>query len=69
MLHTWDMPIAYRWHPITDLPDGPKNLTEGELDSLMRVWEKQKEDLVEQGILKQGILNEFEKRLRREWVH
>src|SRR5712692_8544654 len=52
-----------KWHPITDLGDDPKNLTEGELESLRRVWASQKEELVER-----GALDEFDKRLRREWA-
>jgi Fic family protein len=56
------MPVAYKWHPITDLADDPKTLTDGELDSLRRVWESQKNELV-----RSGTLDEFEKRLRREW--
>jgi Fic family protein len=56
------MPAPYKWHPITDLVDDPKTLTEGELDSLGRIWKSQKNELV-QG----GALDEFAKRLRREW--
>ncbi len=52
-----------RWRPITDLGDDPKNLTEGELESLRRVWASQKKELVER-----GTLDEFDKRLRREWA-
>lgn len=57
------MPIAYKWHPITDLGDDPQPLTDGELDSLTRVWATQKGELAES-----GELNEFDKRLRREWA-
>src|SRR6266480_1880580 len=56
------MPNTYRWHPITDLGDNPKALTDGELESLQRVWRDQKNELIGQGGLEQ-----FEKRLRREW--
>lgn len=54
---------AYKWHPITDLPENPKTLTDGELESLRRVWIKQKEDLADP-----ESLDEFNKRLRREWA-
>jgi Fic family protein len=57
------MPVGYKWHPITDLGDDPKSLTDGELDSLKRVWANQKEEMVQL-----GTLDEFEKRLRREWA-
>lgn len=50
------------WQPITDLSDDPASLTDGELDALGRVWAKQKEELAEL-----GTLDEFDKRLRREW--
>jgi Fic family protein len=57
------MPVAYKWHPITDLGADPKSLTEGELDSLKRVWANQKEEMIQI-----RTLDEFEKRLRREWA-
>ncbi len=57
------MPTAHRWHPIAELPENPRSLTDGELDALARVWAKQKEDLTEP-----GNLEEFNKRLRREWA-
>src|SRR5438876_2786711 len=57
------MPVAHKWQPITDLADDPKTLTDGELASLRRVWESQKNELVQS-----GTLDEFEKRLRREWA-
>jgi Fic family protein len=56
------MPNSYRWSPITDLGDNPKSLTDGELESLQRVWRRQKDELIEP-----QALEEFEKRLRREW--
>jgi Fic family protein len=57
------MPVGYKWRPIADLDDDPKTLTDGELDSLKRVWANQKEEMVQL-----GTLDEFEKRLRREWA-
>lgn len=51
-----------QWHPITDLGEDPKSLTDGELVSLKRVWANQKNEMVQL-----GTLDEFEKRLRREW--
>ena len=57
------MPSAYKWHPITDLPDDPRALTDGELDSLLRVWQNQKKDLADR-----EVLDEFDRRLRREWA-
>jgi Fic family protein len=57
------MPTGYKWQPITDLPADPKTLTDGELESLHRVWVSQRKELVES-----GTLDEFEKRLGREWA-
>jgi Fic family protein len=57
------MPSAFKWHPIADLPDDPRALTDGELDSLLRVWQTQKKDLAER-----EVLDEFDRRLRREWA-
>jgi Fic family protein len=57
------MPTAYKWQPITDLPADPKMLTDGELESLRRVWASQKKEMIDS-----GALDEFEKRLRREWA-
>jgi hypothetical protein len=51
-----------KWNPITDLDENPKSLTDGELESLRRIWADQKNDLAER-----GLLGEFDKRLRREW--
>jgi Fic family protein len=56
------MPVAYKWMPITDLGQDPRSLTDGELDSLQRVWVSQKKELIEN-----GALEEFDKRLWREW--
>jgi len=50
------------WRPIADFEADPKTLTDGELESLSRVWADQKVELSEE-----GTLNEFDKRLRREW--
>jgi Fic family protein len=58
-----EMAAAHKWQPITDLPDDPRRLTDGELESLARVWRTQKEQLIED-----ETLGEFEKRLRREWA-
>jgi len=57
------MPNAHKWQPIAGLPADPKTLTDGELESLRRVWASQKKELIES-----GALDEFEKRLRREWA-
>jgi hypothetical protein len=56
------MAIAHKWQPIGDLPDDPRSLTDGELDSLQRVWRNQKDQL------DGAALDEFDKRLRREWA-
>ena len=53
---------AYKWHPLTDLEEDPSSLTDGELISLARVWADQREEMVAE-----GTLDEFQKRLRREW--
>jgi len=52
----------YKWHPITDLGTDPRALTDGELDPLGRVWADQKKEI------ERGALEEFDKRLRREWA-
>jgi Fic family protein len=57
------MAAGYKWQPLTDLGDDPRSLTDGELESLWRVWQSQKKDLAER-----EVLNEFEQRLRREWA-
>src|ERR1039457_1901160 len=57
------MPVGYKWHPITDLAGDPKSLTDGELESLKRVWANQKDEMIQL-----ATLGEFEKRLRREWA-
>jgi Fic family protein len=57
------MTTAHRWQPISDLPADPRNLSDGELDSLQRVWQAQKDQLIER-----TALDEFDKRLRREWA-
>lgn len=63
LFDNWRMATAHQWHPITDLPDDARSLTDGELDSLQRVWRDLKAELVEN-----SALAEFEKRIRREWA-
>jgi hypothetical protein len=53
---------GYKWHPISDFESDPKTLTDGEMISLRKVWEDQRAEMVEQ-----GTLDEFNKRLWREW--
>jgi Fic family protein len=53
----------YAWEPIADLTEDPKSLTDGEPDSLRRIWATQKKLLAES-----GDLEAFDKRLRREWA-
>ncbi len=55
-------PKAHVWHPITDLDCDPKSLTDGELEPLGRIWERAKKELAAR-----GALDEFQKRLWREW--
>ncbi len=57
------MPITYKWRPIADLDDDAESLTDGELNSLKKVWTTQKTELAES-----GALDEFDRRLRREWA-
>jgi Fic family protein len=57
------MAIVHKWQPIADLPVDPRSLTDSELDSLQRVWQAQKDQLIER-----TALDEFDKRLRREWA-
>ncbi len=56
------MPRDHKWSPISDLGDDPNALTDGELDSLLRVWQRQRREMIEE-----RTLDEFDKRLRREW--
>jgi len=53
------MPGGYSWHPIEDFEADPNSLTDGEMESL---WSRQKSELTEL-----QTLDEFSKRLRREW--
>ena len=57
------MPGSRKWQPISDLAGDPKDVTDGELVSLGRVWANQKIELDER-----GTLREFNARLRREWA-
>src|SRR5215469_9305605 len=56
------MRVSHKWRPITDLGDDPKALTEGELGPLQRIWARQKKEIADP-----AALDEFDKRLRREW--
>lgn len=57
------MAAGFKWHPITDIEGDPRSLTDGELDSLWRIWQRQKRELSEL-----GTLDEFSRRLGREWA-
>ncbi|PWU10483.1 MAG: filamentation induced by cAMP protein fic [Terriglobia bacterium] len=57
------MTTGYKWHRIEDFSEDPKSLTDGELEALKRVWANQRAELIES-----GALEEFDKRLRREWA-
>ena len=56
------MSTSYKWHAITDFGDDPLSLTDGELGPKKRIWAKQKAEFVDP-----AALDEFDKRLRREW--
>ena len=56
------MTLGHKWQPIADLPSDPSGLTDGELESLQRVWRSQKE------LIEGASFDEFVKRLRREWA-
>lgn len=56
------MARTHKWHPITDYDDDPCALTDGELGPLKRIWDREK-----QALNAEGSLDEFDKRLRREW--
>ena len=56
------MPVRYKWHPITDIEGDPNTLTDRELESLARIWARQKQELAEQ-----RTLDAFNRRLAREW--
>ncbi len=53
---------AHKWQPITDYEGDPRTLTDGELGPLKRIWDREKRELAAE-----GSLDEFDKRLRREW--
>src|SRR5687768_3097383 len=55
--------IHYKWRPITDLPPDSRQLSSGELDSLLQVWNEQRQK-VEQA----GILARFNEQLQRQWA-
>jgi Fic family protein len=57
------MPVPHQWRPIADFDADPRTLTDGELISLKRVWEREKQEMAGA-----GTLEEFDKRLRREWA-
>jgi Fic family protein len=57
------MPTAYKWHPITDLPENWESLADGELGPLKRVWDGQRPELVER-----GALDQLDKEIRRGWA-
>ena len=56
------MPSGFEWRPIADIEGDGRDLTEGELRSLWRVWQRQRAELEET-----GGLTPFQKRLGREW--
>ncbi len=53
--------IDFKWAPIKDFDGDPKQLTDGELVSLKRVWDREKQ------FLDTKALGEFLSRLKREW--
>ena len=57
------MTVAYKWRPIRDFETAPQTLTDGELESLQRIWVRQKKELIQT-----AVLDEFDRRLRREWA-
>lgn len=57
------MTVFHKWRPIEDLPEDWQSLTDGELDSLLLVWQDQKASLEEAGLLKDAV-----ERVNREWA-
>ena len=55
--------ISYKWHPIEDLTSEEYQFVDSGLDSLAAVWNEQKEELNQK-----GVLNDFVKRLQRQWA-
>ena len=55
--------INYKWHPIEDLTSDEYLFVDSGLDSLAAVWNEQKEELNQK-----GVLNDFVKRLQRQWA-
>src|SRR5271165_2682555 len=56
------MAQARKWQPITDYDGDPRSLSDGELGPLKRIWDREKAELAAE-----GSLDEFDRRLRREW--
>jgi fido (protein-threonine AMPylation protein) len=56
------MARIHKWQPITDYEVDPRTLTDGELGPLKRIWDREKRELTGE-----GSLDEFDRRLRREW--
>ena len=50
------------WKPIADLPQDWNTLTDGELGPLLQLWNDQRADLEQS-----GVLAGFSQRLAREW--
>ncbi len=55
--------VAYRWKPITDLPDNHGDLARGDLKILRAIWLEQKADLEAHDAVK-----DFNTRLKRRWA-
>jgi Fic family protein len=56
-----DAPTHFKWSPIKNFDEDPKSLTDGELVSMKRVWDR------ESSRLDPKALADFHTRLKREW--
>src|SRR3954469_15083989 len=57
------MPRPRPWQPIKDLPDDYSSLTNGELEPLLQVWQDQREELEQT-----GLVQTYNEKLRRRWA-
>ena len=57
------MNVFHKWRPIEDLPQDWKAISDGELDSLLLVWQDQRERLDQLGVLQEATA-----RIHREWA-
>ncbi len=57
------MRVDYKWKPFEDLPEDWATLRDGQLTSLLKVWQEQRNELESE-----GLTGKFSERLHREWA-